>query len=101
MGSMDSGESLALMMPRHLDDEMKFLWWDFQQVLIVIAVIGFSIIVNMLIEGIVLGVLAGMATGRLKSGHGRGYMLHTAYWHTPINMGLKRTPPSHVTRFIG
>ncbi len=101
MGGMDSQEQLSLMMPRHLDDEGKFLWWDFQQVLIVIAIMGFSIVVNMLPEGIVLGVLAGIGIGRLKSGRGRGYMAHTAYWYLPMNMGMKRTPSSDITRFIG
>jgi len=101
MPGIDSQERLALMMPRHLDDEAKFLWWDFQQVLIVMAVIGFSIVVNMLIEGVVLGIMAGMAIGRIKSGRGRGYMAHTAYWYMPMNMGMERTPPSHITRFVG
>jgi len=101
MGSMGAQEQLSLMMPRHLDDETKFLWWDFQQVLIVVAIMGFSIVLNMLPEGIVLGVLAGIGIGRLKNGRGRGYMAHTAYWYLPMNMGMECTPPSHVTRFIG
>jgi len=101
MGGMDSQEQLSLMMPRHLDDEAKFLWWDFQQVLVVMAIIGFSIVLSMLIEGAALGILAGMALGRIKSGRGRGYMAHTGYWYLPMNMGMEKTPPSHVTRFIG
>ncbi|MDX8401650.1 MAG: type IV conjugative transfer system protein TraL [Mariprofundaceae bacterium] len=101
MGGMDSQERLGLRMPRHLDDPEKFLWWDFDQALIVVAIIGFSIVVNMVIAGAILGVIAGMAIGRLKSGRGRGYLVHTAYWYLPMDLGLKRTPPSHVTRFIG
>lgn len=101
MGGMDSRERLGLKMPRHLDDPEKFLWWDFDQALITIAVIGFSIVVNMVAVGAVLGAAAGVAIGRLKSGRSRGYLVHTAYWYLPLDMGMKRTPPSHVTRFVG
>ncbi len=101
MGGMDSQERLSLMMPRHLDDEAKFLWWDFQQVLVVMAIFILAIMLNMLISGAVLGGFAGWLIGRLKSGRGRGYMVHTAYWYMPVNMGMERTPPSHIVRFIG
>lgn len=101
MGGMDSRERLGLKMPRHLDDPEKFLWWDFEQALIVVAIIGFSIVVNMITAGVVFGVVAGIGLGRLKSGRSRGYLVHTAYWYLPLDMGMKRTPPSHVTRFVG
>jgi len=99
--SMDSQELLSLKMPRHLDDPDKFLWWDFDQVLIVVAIFGLSIVMNMLIVGIILSALAGGALGKIKSGRSRGFLLHTGYWYLPMDMGLKRTPPSHITRFIG
>jgi len=101
MGGMDSRERLSLRMPRHLDDAEKFLWWDFEQALIVVAIIGFSIVVNMIMAGVVFGVVAGIALGRIKSGRSRGYLVHTAYWYLPMDLGMKRTPPSHVARFIG
>ncbi len=101
MGGMDSRERLSLRMPRHLDDSEKFLWWDFEQALIVVAIIGFSIVVNMITVGVVFGVVAGIALGRIKSGRSRGYLVHTAYWYLPLDLGMKRTPPSHVARFVG
>lgn len=98
---MDSQERLSLRMPRHLDDPDKFLWWDFDQALVVVGVIGFSIVVNMIAVGSILGLVAGVVLGRLKSGRSRGYLVHTAYWFLPMDMGLKRTPPSHISRFVG
>ena len=98
---MDSQELLSLRMPRHLDDPDKLLWWDFDQALISISIFGLSIILNMVIVGVVLSVLAGSAIGRLKSGRSRGFMVHSAYWYLPMDMGLKRTPPSDIAKFIG
>jgi len=101
MGGIDTQERLGLMMPRHLDDETKFLWWDFQQVLIVAAVFMLGIVLGMILTGVVLAGLSGWAIGRVKSGRGRGFMVHTAYWYMPVNMGMEKTPPSSITRFVG
>jgi len=98
---MDSQELLSLRMPRHLDDPDKLLWWDFDQALIVIAIFGLGIVMNMLIVGVVLSVFVGSLIGKLKSGRSRGFLVHSAYWYLPMDMGLKRTPPSDVAVFIG
>jgi len=98
---MDSQERLSLRMPRHLDDTNKLLWWDFDQALISIAIFGLSIILNMLLVGVILSIATGGFIGRLKSGRSRGFMAHTAYWYLPMDMGLKRTPPSHIVKFVG
>ncbi len=98
---MDRAESLALRMPRHLDDPDKFLWWEMDQAGLAVSVFAVFMIMGMMLTGVVMGVVVGMLYGRAKSGRPRGFMSHLAYWYLPFDMGLKRTPPSYVRRFVG
>ncbi|RMF24964.1 MAG: type IV conjugative transfer system protein TraL [Deltaproteobacteria bacterium] len=98
---MDRAESLALRMPRHLDDPDKFLWWEMDQAGLAVSVFAVFMILNMLVVGVVLGALVAWIYGRLKAGRARGFMIHVAYWYLPFQMKLRRTPPSWVRRFVG
>jgi len=98
---MDSQERLSLRMPRHLDDPEKFLWWDFDVVLVSMGIVFFGVVGGMLTMGIILGILSGRFYNSFKSGKSKGFTVHMSYWYLPISLNLKVVPDSDLRFFVG
>lgn len=94
-------EMYHLMVPRRLDDPPKFLFWDFDVAIIFMGIMLFGIMAGFFFTGVVAGIAAGYGLQRMKAGQQRGYGLHVIYWHLPVTLGFKRTPPSCIRKFIG
>ena len=66
---------------RHLDDPPRLFWWDLDVALLMLATTLLGMVVGYFMSGVMLGLLAAWAYGRLKSGKHPAYALHLMYWH--------------------
>jgi conjugal transfer pilus assembly protein TraL len=89
--------------PRTHDAPMKFIFWDFDQAMIFMTCIVFGILADLMVPGIVLGLLLGSWYGRRKVGKHPMFILHSIYWHLPSELLLPfpSLPPSCTREFIG
>lgn len=91
-----------LEIPRRIDDKPKFLWWDFDQAMLVMLFIVMGIMANSLGGGVFLGMVAGIVYNKAKSGKHPSFAIHLMYWYLPEwAMGFKCLPPSHQVEFTG
>lgn len=99
---MQMSDENRLEIPRRIDDKAKFLWWDFDQAMLVMLFIVLGIVANSLSGGIFLGLLAGYAYNKARSGKHPAFAIHLMYWYLPEwAMKFKRLPPSHQVEFTG
>ncbi len=95
-----SATDLRLAIPRHLDDPPRFLFWDLDEALLFML----ALIVGMLMQAFFIGCAVGAVLvvlyGKAKSGRHRAFALHLMYWHLPVGLGFKRTPPSYIREYL-
>ncbi|GLW61533.1 hypothetical protein Hthe01_18820 [Hydrogenophilus thermoluteolus] len=98
MGSDETGY-----IPKSLDAGERFLWWEMDQAVIAILLIGMGTISGSLLTGMALGALAAWQYGRLKAGKHPKFAVHAMYWWLPSNLFVKTkaTPPSDQRYFLG
>ena len=89
--------------PKSLDAQERFLWWEMDQAVIAIMQIGLGVIAGSMLLGIVLGSLAAWQYGRLKAGKHPKFAVHALYWWLPSGLFVKphATPPSDQRYFLG
>lgn len=93
-------DAYHLMVPRHLDEPPKLLFWDMDVAIVFLGIVLFGILAGVFVLAILAGGVAGYGVQRLKAGQQKGYGVHFLYWHLPMN-AFKRTPPSCIREFIG
>jgi len=49
----------------------------------------------------VFGLVMAWLYRKAKFGQHRAYGMHLLYWHLPVSLGMKATPPSSIREFIG
>lgn len=89
-----------LAIPQHLDDPPRFLFWDLDEAILFMLALILGIMVDLLFVGAATGVALVVAYGRAKSGRHHAFALHLLYWHLPVTLGFRRTPPSWIREFI-
>lgn len=94
-------ETKKLFVPRKLDEPPRFFFWEFDIALVFLVGIGFGILSNQIVLCTVLGTVGATVFSKTKSGQHPGYLVHLLYWYLPLNIGLKRTPPSYEREFVG
>ena len=87
--------------PLKLDDQEKFLWWDFDVAIVGMFVMMAGILMNQTISFLVLGILSAFYLQKLKAGKSKSFLIHLLYWFLPWTFGMKQTPASSVREFIG
>ncbi|AJG22224.1 type IV conjugative transfer system protein TraL [Cupriavidus basilensis] len=89
-------------LPLTLDDPHQFLFWEMDVAMItgLLFYLGFAFADSFLVGG-VLGFAAGFTLQKMKSNKHKKYSVHLSYWYLPVNIGLQRTPPSAMRRFMG
>ena len=89
--------------PKSLDAQERFLWWEMDQAIIAILMLGIGVIVNAMISGIVLGTVAAWQYGRFKAGKHPRFAVHALYWWLPSEFFVKTraTPSSSLRSFLG
>jgi conjugal transfer pilus assembly protein TraL len=89
-----------LAIPQHLDDPPRFLFWDLDEAILFMLALVLGLLVDLVFVGGATGVALVLAYGKAKSGRHRAYALHLMYWHLPVTLGFRRTPPSWIREFI-
>lgn len=89
--------------PKSLDAQERFLWWEMDQAVIAITLIGMSVIAGAMLVGIALGSLAAWQYGRMKAGKHPKFAVHALYWWLPSKLFVKpkTTPPSDQRHYLG
>lgn len=89
--------------PKSLDAQERFLWWEMDQAMIAVAFMGVGVILGFFMSGVVAGALAAWQFGRFKSGKHPKFALHALYWWLPsaLLVKTKATPPSSQRYFLG
>jgi conjugal transfer pilus assembly protein TraL len=89
--------------PKSLDAQERFLWWEMDQAIIALLLIGMGVVAGAMLAGIGLGSLAAWQYGRLKAGKHPKFAVHALYWWLPSGIFVKTraTPPSDQRYFLG
>ena len=89
--------------PRIHDEPAKLLLWEFDQAMIFMIAIVFSILSSLLIPGVVCGIWLARWYGRKKIGKHRMFVVHLMYWFLPSEYAFPfpSLPPSSTREFIG
>jgi conjugal transfer pilus assembly protein TraL len=96
MDSIDYGD-----IPSRLDDPPKFLWWDFDVAMVFMGCLVFGVITGLFFSLSFVGGFLAYSYQKMKMGKHRAFGLHLVYWHLPVTLGMKFTPPSAIREFIG
>jgi conjugal transfer pilus assembly protein TraL len=89
-----------LAIPRHLDDPPRFLFWDLDEAILFMLALVLGLMVDLVFLGGATGVALVIAYGKAKSGRHRAHALHLMYWHLPVTLGFRRTPPSWIREYV-
>ena len=96
------GEEQRLEIPRRIDDKAKFLWWGFDQSMLVMLFVVMGMMADSLMSGLFLGIVVGYFYSKARSGKHPSFAIHLLYWYLPEwAMKFKRLPPSHQVEFTG
>lgn len=89
--------------PKSLDAQERFLWWEMDQAIIAIMLVGMGVIAGAMLIGLAAGAVAAWQYGRLKAGRHPKFAVHAMYWWLPSGLFVKPrvTPPSNVRYFLG
>lgn len=93
--------STKFLVPRKLDEPPRAFFWDFDVALVFMVPLGFGIIAGKIMLPAICGFIAAAMYSKAKSGQHPGYLVHTMYWHLPLSLGFRRTPPSYEREFCG
>lgn len=92
---------MKYLVPRKLDEPPRVFFWDFDVALVFLVSLGTGILVGKILIPAVIGLIAAGMYSKAKSGQHPGYLMHSMYWHLPLNLGMRRTPPSYERDFVG
>ena len=67
-------------MPRHIDDQPQYLFWEMDEVTLVVVFAAIGVLSESLMMMSVLGLFAAKWLSRNKQRHLPGLTLHLAYW---------------------
>jgi len=89
--------------PKSLDAQPRFLWWELDQAILAILLIGMGVVMGSMMLGSVSGMVAAWQYGRLKAGKHPKFAVHALYWWLPSNLfvSTRTTPPSDQRYFLG
>ncbi|ODU89857.1 MAG: type IV conjugative transfer system protein TraL [Thiobacillus sp. 65-69] len=96
---MDDRDSSTI--PTRLDDPPKFMWWDFDVAMLFMSFFVFGLVTGWILSFSIVGILFAWLYRKSKAGQHRAYGMHLIYWHLPVNLGMKATPPSSIREYIG
>ncbi len=91
------------LIPKTLDDPPMVLLWDLDVAAAFVVPFMFGLTFNLLIPGLILGIVAKNSMGKLKELGGPRVLLQAAYWYLPSNwiFDFKATPESHIRDMAG
>lgn len=94
-------EDSTTAIPKTIDKMPKLLFWDLDVAGSFLLGFGIGIALGQLMIGAIAGGLVAWGFSVMRAGKARGFARHLLFWHLPIRLSLKRTPPSHIREFLG
>lgn len=89
-----------LIIPRRVDDPMRFFIWDADVALLPFIGLTIGVVMDIPLAALLGSFVAAWAYSRFKGGASRGFAMHALYWYAGMPLG-RRTPPSRKRQFIG
>lgn len=90
--------------PKYLDSQERFIFWDMDQAIIGLLVMGMGVAAGAMLSGMVAGAYLAWQYGRVKAGKHPRFAVHLMYWWLPPSIAItkpKVTPPSDQRYFLG
>ena len=66
--------------PRYVDSQHQFFFWEVDEVVIIMSIIGLGIALDFLLYSLLPAIGVGMVFSRYKNGNLDGILMHMAYW---------------------
>ena len=89
-----------LLIPRRVDDPLRFFLWDADVALLFIVFVGIGMIMDAPLLSFAVGGACSWGYSKVKGGAKRGFGIHALYWYVGLSLG-KRTPSSSQRHFVG
>lgn len=86
--------------PRYLDSPAQLLWWEIDEVAVVVLMISLGIAFEYFFVCATIGLVAAKAMRRVKEGKQDNYLLHWLFWHGVPGARLKTGPPGAWRIFV-
>ena len=78
--------------PRYIDDPPQFLWWELDELMMVVGGFGLGIFMNYPTVCGVAGIILARLASHHKSGRADGYLWHLLYYIGVV----KGRPPGYI-----
>jgi len=82
--------------PRYVDSQHQFFFWELDEVVIIVSIIGLGMALDYLFSSMIPAFLVGWIFSRYKNGNLEGALVHMAYWFGLV--GLNKHFPNGQTR---
>lgn len=88
--------------PQHLDEPMRIILWTIDELIVFIAPFFILLwVFNQTILGVALGIFLVLGLRKIKGEQGHYFLFSIMYWHLPVAVRFKATPPSFYREFLG
>jgi len=86
--------------PRYIDTQPQILWWELDEVIVLLLSIFAGIVTRQLTYFLIGGFIATYFITKLKSGKSKGYVFHWLYWLGIPSFQFRNVPPGHYREFL-
>jgi conjugal transfer pilus assembly protein TraL len=90
----------ASVIPRYIDSPPQLLWWELDEVIVLIICVFAGMLARELTAFLVVGVLSTVLIGRMKRGKSDGIVYHWCYWLCLPGFSLPGYPPGDQREFL-
>jgi len=81
-----------------IDGQIQILWWEFDEIVVMVGVTVFGIAYELVIPAMILGFILAKAMERMKIENADGYLLHFLWWHGIMPL-IKLKVPGFIKEF--
>lgn len=86
--------------PRYIDSQPQILWWELDEIIVLIMCLIVGIITRQLTYFLLGGFVATYFIAKLKTGKSEGYIFHWFYWLGMPSFQFRRVPPGDRREFL-
>jgi conjugal transfer pilus assembly protein TraL len=86
--------------PRYIDTQPQLLWWELDEVIVLILCLFVGILTRQLTYLLLGGFVSTYFITKLKTGKSDGYVFHWFYWLSIPSFQFRRVPPGDRREFL-
>jgi len=86
--------------PRYIDTQPQLLWWELDEVIVLILCLFVGILTRQLTYFLLGGFVSTYFITKLKNGKSDGYVFHWFYWLSIPSFQFRRVPPGDRREFL-